>query len=193
MKINFPVISFWFFIVWILSEPYITTMVIIVAAFLHEAGHLTVSRLCKVKVSTITIYPLGADIHLSGAVSYRDNMLISIAGPMMNIITFIFLQIISVSLNEPYCFIADQLSASSISLAVINLLPVKGFDGANILGCMSMIIFPENMALLLQKITSCITLTVLWIVSLYLLLTVSSGISLFALCAFLFSTVYLSK
>lgn len=193
MKIKIPTISFVFLTVWILSEPYITTLAVLIAAFLHETGHILTTRIFEINIMSVTIYPLGADIQIRDNVSYGKNILIALSGPLANILTILLCEISLRLLPEQHIFIANHIASSSLSLAVINLLPIKGFDGGSILSGVTALLFSEDTALFLQNTTSFITIIFLWLISMYILLTVSSGISLFALCAFMFSTIYIAK
>ena len=70
---------------------------------------------------------------------------------------------------------------------MVNLLPVRTFDGGRVTYCLSAILFGERRAENLLDVFSALSAFVLWTVSLYLMLKISSGLGVyvFSLCLFL--------
>jgi Zn-dependent protease len=100
-------------------------VLLIVSLLLHEAGHMFVAAALGVEVREFGICLLGAYNRRARGNSRRDEVLISIAGPLMNfalLIPCFFLPRIGV-----------ELVLCNLMLGVGNLLPIPSSDGMRIL------------------------------------------------------------
>ncbi len=121
-------------LLFLVAERSVWVCLAIGAAVLHEGGHLLAARFLRVEIRGIEINGFGVKILLGdGLLSYRDEALIAAAGPAVNLLcVFLLLPFLR---RWPS---ADRLlffASASFLLAVINLLPLRGFDGGRLLGC----------------------------------------------------------
>lgn len=93
-------------------------------AFVHELGHFCALAICKVKPEVISLGFLNFNIKYNKLkTTYKADIFISSAGIIFNL----FLSVIAFSIGN------KDVAFTSIVLAIINLLPLRGLDGGNIL------------------------------------------------------------
>lgn len=175
-KITFPTLSVCSLALWLAVEPDGATLLTMLAALLHEAGHLLTARLLGVGVSEITLLPLGADIKFSRLTTYREDILTGISGAAANILSALLLLPLGAHPAVRY-FIC-----SNLALAAINLLPVDTLDGGTVLRGILSARMPEKTASAVMIALSAASLSVLWLCSVYLMLRSCTGIELWAIC-----------
>lgn len=104
-------------------------------AIQHECAHAFASARLGYKLNKIVLMPFGAiiDGDLQG-ISFKDEILVAIWGPLCNLITagiFVALWWLQPTM---YAF-TDTACYTSLSIALINLLPAYPLDGGRILKC----------------------------------------------------------
>jgi Zn-dependent protease len=98
---------------------------LIASLLLHEVGHMLVATMLGVPVREFGLCLGGAYNRRAFAPSHRDEVLISAAGPLMNlflVLPFLFLPRMGL-----------QLATCNLTLCVVNLLPLPSSDGLRIL------------------------------------------------------------
>jgi len=112
---------------------------------LHELGHSLVARHYGVGVRDITLLPIGGVARLEGmAPSPRAELLIAIAGPLVNIAFALVLFPLAVlagagqvmlgaNVLGSLAFLLSALVSINLGLALFNLLPAFPMDGGRIL------------------------------------------------------------
>ena len=98
---------------------------LIASLLLHEVGHMGIATLLHVPVYEFGLRLAGGYNRRSYATRRRDEILISAAGPLMNL-----------ALVIPFLFlprIGAQLALCNLMLALGNLLPIPSSDGSRIL------------------------------------------------------------
>ncbi len=129
---------------------------------------------------------MGLRIDLDAPRSYREEVITALAGPLMNLLYLLAVPLLP---TAP----AEKVFAVSLFLAVLNLLPIGDFDGARILGgCVASLFGPSAR----ERVLSCTTalsLTLLWILSLYILFYSGLNLTLLLFCSYLFSYLILKK
>ncbi len=109
-------------------------------ALIHELGHVLVARLLGNKLLKFKIMPLGFSIFLQtniedynkkinkGNMYVLKNLIISIAGPLTNIIIFIIVFFLPIEL-----MIKEKIIYINAIIAIFNLIPMYPLDGSKIL------------------------------------------------------------
>jgi len=185
--VRIPLPSLFFFCVLLWLEPSSYTVLPLLAALLHEAGHLCAMLLTHRKIACITLYPFGADIRAQGMGSYAQDLLISAAGILANLIGCLFCAP-HLEYMGAQCFFF-----SNLLLAILNLLPVETLDGAAILSAILLRFFDwERVQGWLRRI-SFVSLILLWLVATYLLFFTASSFSFFTMTLYLFACLFLGK
>ena len=152
----------------------------LLAVFLHEMGHFLVAKICGAGIKCLTLDVTGAKMTLCGRLlSYREEILIAAAGPLVNIITF------AVTLTS-----FEEFSAFSLMLGILNLLPISGFDGYRILYSFMSLRSGEEKANRITKALSFFAVIFLWLFSVYLLLRFGAGFSVFIFSCSLFLSLF---
>ena len=160
-------------------------------AVLHELGHVACARMRHVRLESLDIGIFGARINLDPAIySYSDEIAVCLGGPAINLITAdaaaIAAKLFDIHSDGLYFFIF-----ASLSLAIINLLPIKSFDGGRILFAHLAKRHSLETAEQIISVSSFISLFLIWAFSLYLLLKTSASLSLFVFSVSVFATIFI--
>ena len=147
----------------------------ILAAALHEVGHLIAARFLKIPIRAMRLDLLGARIDVKGRIlSYGEEWLLCMAGPLSSL-AFSLVG----SLFWSHSKLAVAFSCASLLLGLLNLLPIQTFDGGRMLEC-ALLSFttPQKVGSILRGCTF-LFLWLLWAFSAYLMIKIADGISLF--------------
>lgn len=171
-----------------LTHSYISIAALL-AATLHELGHIIAAKLCNIPLGELKLGIFGAALTPKAMLcSYKKEILLCLSGPLTNIVTALLL----IPLYNGNSFITLFIGAS-LFLGILNLLPIYEFDGGRILFCLlSYKLTPQTSTTILRVISFVLIFT-LWSLSVYLLLKLSSSISLFIFSLSLFSKIFLSQ
>ena len=103
------------------------------SAVIHELGHYAQSEKLGYALNKIELMPYGAIIKgdLDG-VRYKDEILISFAGPLYNLVIAVFCVALWWVFPDVYPY-TDVIVTANLSLAIINLLPCYPLDGGRFL------------------------------------------------------------
>ena len=97
----------------------------LLASFIHEGGHLVAMLALGVPPRHCTLGAFGVRIELDNKlIGYGRNLLISLAGPLANVVAAGLLM-----LERP------TSAAVHLALALLNLLPAAALDGGEVLRC----------------------------------------------------------
>lgn len=104
-------------------------------AIQHECAHAFASARLGYKLNKIVLMPFGAiiDGDLKG-ISFKDEIYVAAWGPICNLITAAFFVALWWLVPTMYAF-TDTACYSSLSIALVNLLPAYPLDGGRILKC----------------------------------------------------------
>lgn len=192
MKIKINFFAIMLFLSVIVSSSYYA-LIPIFAAALHELGHIISAKMCDVKLSNFNLGIFGARLGIGGGIcSYKDEIIICAAGPAVNFISAYFAFLIS-NLTTINSDIADIFILSSLSLGIINILPIKSLDGGRIISALICRFGSVRSAEITVDILSFFTLFTLWCISLYLLLKSASSLSLFIFSVSIFASIFLEE
>ena len=134
------------------------------AVALHETGHILCAKILNVKIKRMVLSPLGARLEIKDNISYRNEILISIAGPLLGILGF---GLSLLFLNRfPYI---DRFAFISLALSIFNL------D------------FAESV----MRFITFFTLFAIWLFSVYIMIKFAGGLSAFVFCMIFFSKCFI--
>lgn len=171
-----------------LTHSYISIAALLAAA-LHELGHIAAAKLCNIPIGELKLGIFGAALTPKSLLcSYKKEIILCGAGPLINLISALLL-FPFFNLNE---FFSLFISAS-LFLGILNLLPIYDFDGGRILFCILSTKLSIKVTFQIIKTISFILIFTLWSLSVYLLLRLSSSLSLFVFSLSLFAKIFLSQ
>ncbi len=190
MKIKISFFSALMLFSLLLTQKYYALIPLFVA-FVHECGHLAVARINRIKIKSLDIGIFGARINLDRKIySYSDEIWVCLGGPLINLVCADIVAIFS-KLFDIRSEAIDLFIISSLSLGIINLLPINSFDGGRILFGMIAKKHTLSTAERIINVSSFISLFLLWIISVYLLLKTSASLSLFVFSLSVFATIFI--
>ncbi len=164
------------------------TLELIAAAAIHESGHLIAMRLFGADIFSVCILPCGVVISSDCTkLSYKKEALTALSGIAANLVTggtalaawFIFKDIYL--LFFVFC---------SLFFAVINLIPVKTFDGARALKALLLHYFCQEKTDGIMDNVYYFAFLLLVLASLYVLVVTDGNFSLVILLCVVFISVY---
>ena len=157
------------------------------AALCHELGHIVLIYAIGTDVDNIEITLFGAEIRSGmGSSSHLCRIAVYAAGGMANLLSAWTVSVFSDSIP------AEFFMGCSVALALFNFLPIRTLDGGCIAEELLSHAFP-NRAEQIFSALSAVTLSVLWLFSVFLLLVAGGNISLLLFCAYMFYTLYFKQ
>ena len=174
----------------IISDPYYF-LALLFAVSLHEIGHVVGARLAKISLRELKLGIFGAGLHTeSSLISYKKEIILSLFGPLANFISIALFTLIAPTALRGNVF-CDNFLLSSLSLGVLNLLPIESFDGGRILSAVLSFFTSPTAAAKAISVVTLIIIFSLWTLSVNILIRASSSISLFVFSAYLFSKLFI--
>lgn len=153
------------------------------AALCHELGHLAAGKLIGLNVKSITLMPVGISIEMSEPRSYAGKIFVSLAGPFVNLL----ICVLSRGDTE------SALFGFSALLLCLNLLPVRTLDGGTALYSVIAWLISDMAAERITDVLGAAAISLLWLVSVYILFYGSENFALFAFVLFMFATVIIGR
>ena len=166
--------GFWVFLAMFYTiDPAQTFWPFCIAAALHEGGHILALTGQGIPIRSICFMSSGTVIHV-GDLSYRQELIVSLAGPMVNGLLF-------------FATIRRIPTFALINLALFcyNMLPLYPLDGGRLLRAFLQITLPSGIALRLEKGIGAVCLALLTGLAVYLTCGLHAGLWPVLLCAFL--------
>ncbi len=186
LKISVSPAMFILLICMIATTPLRQLLACFSAAFIHELGHMAAAKLLSVDLSHIKLDVLGARLNTTGRLcSYPTLIVLCLAGPLVNFLCF--------ALSLPFIRSVDlvrEFGLASLSLGLLNLIPIEGFDGGRILQSLLSSILPITAVLRICSFLSFISLLCMWLFSVWLILRTGSSLTLFVFSCFLFGMLF---
>lgn len=190
MKIKIGFFSVMLFISLLLSHSYFA-LAALLSVFLHELGHIIVAKILKIHLAECKIGIFGAALTPEASdFSYVEEIFLCLGGPLANLLTAAtVLPFFVLTKNTVILYFI----ISSVSLALLNLLPIKGFDGGRILYSLLCLLFDITAAERSLSVCSFITVLILWFVSVYFLMIANANLSLFIFSISLFFKLFVKE
>ena len=155
---------------------------VLLAATVHEMGHLSAAYLLGIPLRVLRLELLGARLEVVGRMlSYGEEWLLCMAGPL----TSLLLSALVLTVAPRTAFFL-YLAAASCLLGLLNLLPIRGFDGGRMLSVALGGSVSERVAEVILRGASFLCVFLIWAVAVYCLLRVGDGLSLFCFSMGLF-------
>jgi len=171
--------------VFITSQAYLPALVISVV--IHELGHIVMAKLCGIELSELKLDFLGAALTPQNTTySYGKEIWLCLGGPLFNFVSALLWYNATNNSNNLF-FI------SSVTLGILNLLPVHGFDGGRIGEALLCMTLGPRKATKIIRYISFIFLLTLWSISVYFLLRASVSLSLFVFSVSMFTKIFISQ
>lgn len=153
----------------------------VLASVIHECGHLLAMLAVGVPPDRCTLSAFGACIRMGSRLpGYRQNMLISLAGPLANLLAAACLLLLG----------CQQTAAVHLVLAVLNLLPASALDGGELLRCGLCLLGMESLAAGVLRFTSTSVLLPLAAGALWLFLRGGGNLSLLLVSGYLVGLIF---
>ena len=147
-------VTFLLFLAWIWAASYMSgganaawsgllfMVLLFLCVLVHEYGHILAARAFGVSTRDVTLLPIGGVARLERFPEEpREEFLIAIAGPMVNVAIVLALMLAGANPNPENLATADitkvslidRLAAVNVVLAVFNLIPAFPMDGGRVL------------------------------------------------------------
>ena len=205
-KVRLGVGAVMMFAATLISDSVMIVAVYLLAALLHELGHIIAAKVLKIEIKEIRFGFSGVRIVTDGHLtSYKNEALLAMAGPAVNMVAFSLVLLLfhssGAGIEEAIYATEEFMSApnfdprnigaffalSSVLQAALNLLPVKTFDGGRILYCFMAQFAGERISERIIEITTMLSCMILWTVALYLMLRVGGGLGIYVFAACIFN------
>ena len=158
----------------------------VLAAALHECGHLGAARVLHIPFGQMKLDFLGARLEVRGRMlSYGEEWILASAGPLASL-----LGAAGGALFWSRSYYAQMFSCASLLLGLLNLLPIRSFDGGRMLECTLSHFLATRVLQDAMRVISFLFLCILWMVAVYFLLKSGSGLSLFCFSMSLLSRFF---
>ncbi len=160
---------------------------ILAAIILHELGHIGAIYLFGGKIKKIKLRPVGITVITDGKLfNYAEDVIIALAGPFIGILTFILFK------NSESSSLSF-LSLFSLSLSVMNLLPIKKLDGGRAVLALLSSLVETSLAEKIASALSFVFMFFLWMTAIYITLMLKSNLSLYFVALWLFKSDFIDK
>ncbi len=181
----------WVVALMLTNTPFIIPLLF--AVILHEVGHILCAKILKIELQRFDLSLLGARIKTKRELSYADEILFALGGPIAGFLgfglTFNFaLSHINIPFYQAFLF---PFSLLSLCLSIFNLIPLNSLDGGRILKCLLCLLFSLDIAEKIMRFVTLLTLLSLWFLSIYMMLKISNGIAMFFFCLIFFSKCFI--
>lgn len=159
---------------------------LIISATIHEAAHLFAMWICDCNPKSVKLIPGSIEISQGINVKCKNQIFISIGGPIINLILFAVLYL-------DYSFTKSDATLNfaliNLILAIFNLLPAKSFDGGEILKILLLKKFSENKCKIIINLLTLIIALIFLTAGFFLLKNTSKNFSLIIVGLYLIISV----
>lgn len=107
-----------------------------ISIFMHELAHERTATLRGYKTLSITLMPFGGVMESGECYLGKDNIIISLAGPLFNFCVAICVVAVWWLIPASYAYTLD-ICIANVTMGAINLLPLYPLDGSRIVSALS--------------------------------------------------------
>lgn len=173
--VNLLSFVFWAVILFGFNTPGVAILTFL-CAVIHECGHIT-ALVFTGNFRGLPHFALsGMRLSSKTNISYRDELLILIAGPFVNLLASLFFYFLSLVFGEYFLI----FSILNLFTAISNLVPIEGYDGYKILVVLLSMLGVEG-GFRIISIISFSFLVILTFLSLYLIMKLGEGYWIFGI------------
>lgn len=159
---------------------------VVLAVAMHESGHLFAMWLLASQPKSIRLIPASVQITRSINGKYKNDILIALAGPVVNLVLFITLYVNFIAFkNEAVLY----FSLINLIVGIFNLLPVTGLDGGTALFSLLAKKYDINKASLVLRIITLIIAVAVTFLAVTLTIKGQLNISVYIVAIYLFVSV----
>lgn len=158
----------------IVRFPNVDSFFMICSAVIHELGHITASRLLRIRIKAFSCGICGGDITLNSSPSYAADVAVYLSG-------------IAANLLFAFIFRSSAFCGHNCAYALLNALPIAELDGGRALRALLLQRLDYTLAKRVCEVISYVTLFFTWQLGIYLFFKTTSNITLLLLCVYLFT------
>lgn len=157
----------------------------VLASAMHEAGHLLamIALGCPPRICTLGVFGMRIEMGAERLVGYRRNILVSLAGPTVNLISALLL----------WACGCEQAAAVHLILATLNLLPADALDGGQALRCVFCLVGKQMQADIWLRLLSAAVLLPLATAAFWLFLSGTGNATLLIVSGYLTALIFLHR
>lgn len=185
-KLQIHPMALLFYLGMILSDRSGLGIATLAAALLHELGHFLAAMWLHIPLSGFKLDLLGARIEVGEKyLSYGEEWLLASAGPLISLTASI--------LAAPFWStsrLSIMFSCASLLLGILNLLPIRTFDGGRMLEATLLSFSNPTVTNRVMSASSFTLLFFLWSGAVYFLLRAGDGLSLWCFSMSLLSRFF---
>lgn len=175
-------------ITWAITSDSLKPMFIIIAIAIHETGHAVIAFLSGNRFKKLSAQNSGLKLHGNAPyISYKAEAFTALGGPLFNVLSAWCCLTFSHSSNAVF------FASTSLALGILNLLPIREFDGGRITECLLSLFCPYSPIASLCDLLSFFSLFFLWSMAVYLMIRGGGSITLFIFSVSLFTKIFLGS
>ena len=192
MTVSLPSLIFWVAVA--IFDHTMQTAAALTAALLHELGHIAVIRACGMRLTSLTVLPYGLEMTTDRRpCSFFEDIAVNASGCAVNLLLFPLLHTLGAVIPGDWGYFFLLLSASSLTLGILNALPISTLDGGCALEALLSIVLAPHTAYRAVRAISFVFLILLWIAATYVFMFSGYNYSLFAMAVWLFVRLFCSE
>ncbi len=167
----------------VIFDPSGAILATVLAATVHELGHLAVIYFAKIGAKEINVTPYGLEITTCRPYrSFPEEIAVNCAGCIANFICFFAF--------SQFTGYAEAFASASLVLGILNALPVLSLDGGEALHAFLSSVLSYRKAERLSRAVSFCALLFMWCIAAYIFLFSGYNYSLFIMSVWLFGKIY---
>ena len=190
LMISLPSLIFWISVA--VFDRSMQTAAALIAALLHELGHMAVMRICGMKLTGITVLPYGLEMTTNRPPSsFYEDIAVNSAGCIVNLISFPAFYALGAVIHGDFGDFLLLSAFASATLGILNAFPIISLDGGCVLEAVLSLFLPPHTSYRAVKTVSFVCLIILWVLATYVFMFSGYNYSLFAMAIWMFARVFL--
>lgn len=157
-----------------------TVVFCILAAVLHELGHIVMMKALKVRLRAVSLRLFDVLMEADPPGSLAADVLITLGGPMSNFLFALLCAVLGMRLWMPH-----------LVLGIFNLLPVEGLDGGHLLYIVLSRLLPPRPCEMISKILSFVFILPFLTAGIYILIRTRYNYTLLFVSLYLMAVLLL--